>query len=56
MDKDKVVNALNAIQNGAGAGQYHEELEVAIGVLVEASDLLIAAVVAEIHEDAQAEN
>ena len=53
MDKDKIVNALNAIQNGqSDGGEYHDELEVAIGVLMETSEETIAAVVQDIHEDA----
>ena len=53
LDKDKIVNALNAIQNGkSDGGEYHDELEVAIGVLMETSDERIAAVVQDIHEDA----
>ena len=53
LDKDKIVNALNAIQNGkSDGGEHHDELEVAIGVLMETSDERIAAVVQDIHEDA----
>ena len=51
MDKDKILNALNAIQNGTDAGAFHDELEVAIGILMETSDEVIAAVILEIHED-----
>ncbi|MDD4474288.1 MAG: hypothetical protein PHV95_00655 [Eubacteriales bacterium] len=51
MDKDKILNALNAIQNGTDAGVFHDELEVAIGILMETSDEVIAAVILEIHED-----
>ena len=52
MNKDKIVNALNAIQNGDNGSGYHDELEVAIGILMETSEETIAAVVQEIHEDA----
>jgi hypothetical protein len=51
MDKDTIVNALNAIQNGASAAKYYDEMEVVIGLVMNATDADIAAVVAEIHED-----
>ncbi|MDR1565058.1 MAG: hypothetical protein LBS74_08890 [Oscillospiraceae bacterium] len=51
MDKDKIVNALNAIQSGEDSGKFHDELEVAISVLMETSEEVIAAVVRDIHED-----
>jgi hypothetical protein len=53
MDKDKIVEALNAIQNGTDAGHFHDELEVVIGLVMNASDEDIAAVIQEIHEDAE---
>jgi hypothetical protein len=54
IDKDKIVNALNAIQSGqSDGGEYHDELEVAIGVMMETSEEKIAAVVQDIHEDAE---
>jgi hypothetical protein len=56
LDKDKIVNALNAIQNGQAPGNFHDEIEVALGVLMETSEDLIAKVVEEIHEDADSEN
>lgn len=56
LDKDRIVNALNAIQNGEEAGMFHDELEVAIGVLVESSDALIEKVVQDIREDADSES
>lgn len=51
MNKDKILNAANAIQNGADAGAYHDELEVIIGLIMEASDETIAAVVLDISTD-----
>jgi hypothetical protein len=56
MDKDTIVNALNAIQNGADAGDYHDALGVAISVLMETSDLTIAAVIQDIHADSDSTN
>jgi hypothetical protein len=53
LNKDTVVNALNAIQSGQDPDDFHDELEVAIGVLMETGDDLIAKVVADIHEDAE---
>jgi hypothetical protein len=52
MNKDSIVNALNALQGGADAGAFHDELEVALGVLMETDEDVIAAVVADIHDDA----
>lgn len=51
MNKDTILNAANAIQNGADAGAYHDELEVIIGLVMESSDEAIAAVVQEISID-----
>jgi hypothetical protein len=53
MDKDRILNAANAIQGGADAGDYYDELEMIIGLIMKASDEDIAAVWREIHEDAQ---
>ncbi|OGO91717.1 MAG: hypothetical protein A2Y17_13210 [Clostridiales bacterium GWF2_38_85] len=55
MDKDTIVNALNAILNGADSSGYHDELEVTLGVLMETSEEVIAAVVRDIQEDAESE-
>ena len=38
MNKDKLVEALNAIQNGRDAGEYHDELETVIGLIMNATD------------------
>ena len=51
MNKDKILNAANAIQNGTDAGIYHDELEVIIGLIMNASDEDIAAVIEEISID-----
>ncbi len=51
MDKDRILNAANAIQNGEDAGRFNDELEVIIGLIMEASEETIAAVVREISED-----
>ena len=55
MDKDTIVNALNAILNGADSSGYHDELEVTLGVLMETSEEVIAAVVRDIQEDVESE-
>ena len=51
MNKDKILNALNAIQNGSDAGEFHDELEAVIGILMETSEETIAAVIQDIHDD-----
>jgi hypothetical protein len=51
LDKDAVANALNAIQNGQAPGNFYDEIEVALGVLMETSEEVIAKVVEDIHED-----
>jgi hypothetical protein len=51
VDKDRILNAANAIQNGSDAGVYHDELEVIIGVIMETSDETIAAIVRDISID-----
>ncbi|MDD4494433.1 MAG: hypothetical protein PHV32_08830 [Eubacteriales bacterium] len=56
MDKDKILNALNAIQNGMDAGAFHDELEIAMGVLMETSEEAIAAVIQDIREDNDSAN
>jgi hypothetical protein len=56
MDKDKILNAANAIQGGADAGAYNDELEVIIGLIMNATDADIAVVWQEIHEDAENTN
>lgn len=51
VNKDRILNAANAMQNGANAGAYHDELEVIIGLIMGASDEAIAAVVHDISTD-----
>ena len=38
MNKAKILEALNAIQNGESVGLYHDELETLIGVITNISD------------------
>ena len=53
MTKDRILEAANAIQNGrSDGGNYYDELEVIIGLIMKASDMDIALIVQEIHEDA----
>jgi hypothetical protein len=51
VDKDRILEAANAIQNGMDAGAYYDELEVIIGLIMEASEETIAAVVRDISTD-----
>ena len=53
MDKDKILNAANAVQGGADGAGFYDELEVIIGLIMNATDEDIAAVWHEIHEDAE---
>jgi flagellar biosynthesis regulator FlbT len=55
MTKDEVINALNAIQGGADAGRYYDELELAVRVLMDTSEEKIKAAYDEIHEAAETE-
>ena len=50
MNKDKLLEALNGIQNGRDAGGYHDELETVIGVIMNATDEAIATAWQEIKE------
>ena len=43
MTKEKLLDALNAIQNGEDIGSFHDELETLITIVVNASDEAIAA-------------
>jgi hypothetical protein len=38
MDKDKLLAALNAIQDGKDAKDFHDELETIITLIINASD------------------
>ena len=51
MNKDTVLNAANAIQNGASSGGFHDELEVMIGLIMNATEDDIAAIWTEISTD-----
>jgi len=56
MDKEKILAALYAIQNGdkdIGQGAYHDELETLIAIVINAKDEDIAAAWKEIQEDAE---
>ena len=52
MTKDKLVEALNAIQNGRDAGYFHDELETLISLVVNVSDEAITAAWDELKADA----
>ena len=51
MNKDKILNAANAIQNGSDGGEFHDELEVIIGLIMNASEDDITSAWKEISED-----
>ena len=51
MNKDRILEAANAIQNGNDGGGYHDELEVIIGLILNATDEDIAAIIQDIHDD-----
>ena len=52
MDKDKILAALYAIQEGdKAAGHFHDELETLIGLVVNAKDEDITAAWDELQED-----
>jgi hypothetical protein len=55
VDKDQILNAANAIQNGEDACAFHDELEVIIGLIMEASEETIAAIVHDISTDSDTE-
>ena len=52
MNKDKVLNAANAIQNGADSGAYYDEIEIMIGLIMNASQDDIAEIWQEISTNA----
>ena len=56
MNKDKIIEAANAIQNGNDGGEYHDELEIIIGLIMNATDKDIAAIVQDIHDDSDSVN
>lgn len=52
MNKDKVLEAANAIQNGnSDGGEYHDELEVIIGLIMDATEEQIATIWQEISTE-----
>ena len=51
MNKDNILEAANAMQNGEDSNKYYDELEVIIGLIMKATEDEIAAIVQEIHED-----
>ena len=54
MDKDKLVAALTALQEGTkDAGYYHDELETLIALVINAKDEDIAAAWEDVHTDTQ---
>lgn len=53
MDKDRLLEALNGIQNGRDAEGYYDELETVIGIIMNTTDEAITAAWDEIHEDAE---
>ena len=56
MDKEKLLAALNTIQNGdREAGAYHDELETLITLVIDARDEDIAAAWEDFHTDTDTE-
>ena len=53
MDKDRLVNALNAIQNGSDVGAYHDELETITGLVMNATDEAITAAWEDLKNDTE---
>jgi hypothetical protein len=51
MDKDRLVSAANAIYNGADVGEYHDEFETIISLIMNASDEAIAAAWLDVSTD-----
>lgn len=51
MDKDKLLNAANALYNGADSGAYHDEIETIIALIMNVSDEAIAAAWLDISTD-----
>ena len=54
MDKDKLVAALSALQDGTkDAGHFHDELETLIALVINAKDEDITAAWEDVHTDNQ---
>ncbi len=53
MDKEKILKALNSIQDGKDAGDYHDEIETLITLVVNAKYEDIAAAWEDFHTDTE---
>jgi hypothetical protein len=53
MDKEKILKALNSIQDGKSAKGYHDEIETLITLVVNAKDEDIAAAWEDFHTDTE---
>jgi len=53
VDKEKILAALNEIQNGGDARHYHDELETLIGLIDNITDEDVAAAWEGVHVDAE---
>lgn len=53
MDKEKILTALNAIQNGEKADGFHDEIETLITLVVNAKDDDIVAAWEDFHTDTE---
>jgi hypothetical protein len=53
LDKDKLLEALNKIQNGEDAGGFYDELETLTAIVVDISDDVVAAAWKDISTDTQ---
>ena len=54
VDKDKLIAALSALQDGTkDAGYFHDELETLIALVINAKDEDIAAAWEDVHTDTQ---
>ena len=53
LNKDKLVNALNAIQNGRDAGEYHDEIETIITLVMNATDEAIVVAWKDLKNDTE---
>ena len=51
MNKDSILNAVNKLQGTDDGAAFYDELEVIIGLIMNATDEDIAAVVQDIHDD-----
>ena len=51
MNKDRILEAINKLQGTDDGAAYYDELEVIIGLIMNATDEDIEAIVQEIHDD-----